>query len=100
MSRTARITEKGIMKDAFVFTVMDDDAHVHNVLIPQKLLGINPRGFARGSDEEHLETLAVGAVLMSLDPDCSFHRVDPETVTRAYAANQENSFDRQRQHVV
>ncbi len=98
MERSARIVEKGIMKDAYVFTVVDGNSHSHNVLIPHKVLSVNPRGYERQSDDDHLETLAVGAVLMSIDPDCTFHRVDPETVTRAYAASQENSFDRRRQH--
>ncbi len=99
MERSARIVQKGIMKDAYVFTVVDANSHSHNVLIPHKVLAVNPRGFERGTEDEHLETLAMGAVLMSLDPDCTYHRVDPETVTRAYAASQENSFDRMRSFV-
>jgi hypothetical protein len=96
MERSAKIVQKGIMKDAYVFTVVDGNSHSHNVLIPHKVLSVNPRGFERGTEDNHLETLAVGAVLMALDPDCTYHRVDPETVTRAYAASQENSFDRTR----
>ena len=98
MERSARIVEKGIMKDAYLYTVVDSSSHTHSVLIPQRVLAVNPRGFERGTDEDHLEVLAMGAVLMSLDPDSTFHRVDPETVTRAYAANKENSFDRTRAH--
>ena len=96
MERSARIVERGVMKDAFVYTVIDENSHTHNVLIPSKILSVKPNGFERGSDDEHLETLACGAVLISLDPDSTFHRVDPETVTRAYAASQENSYDRMR----
>ena len=94
MERGARIVDKGFMKDAFLFTVLDENSHSHSVLIPQRVLSLNPRGYERGSDEEHLETLALGAVLMSMDPDSTFHRVDPETVTRAYAASKENTLPR------
>jgi hypothetical protein len=96
MERSATIVDRGIMKDAFVYTVLDENSHSHSVLIPSKILRVEPRGFIRGTDEEHLETLALGAVLISLDPDSTFHRVDPETVTRAYAAAQVHSFDRTR----
>ena len=94
MERSARIVDTGYMKDAFLITVLDENSHSHSVLIPQRVLSIDPRGYERGSDEEHLETLALGAVLMSMDPDSTFHRVDPETVTRAYAASKENALPR------
>ena len=61
----------------------------HTVEVPESLTQVSPRDFERSaSDQEHLDTIACGAVLMSLDLDSLFHTVDRSMVNRAYRATQ------------
>jgi hypothetical protein len=60
----------------------------HTVEIPESVVRIEPRDFKRGSDKEHLDTIACGTVLMSLDDRSLFHVVDRSMVNRAYRAAQ------------
>jgi hypothetical protein len=73
-------------KDLYVYQIIDDGLQKHTVHIQASLLNIEPTRFLRGSDQEHLDRLACGTVMMSVDPHVRFHRVDPEMVDRAYEA--------------
>ncbi len=87
--REVTVVGRNKMKDAFIYTVLDETLQKHSVWIPLHVLEVTPRGYERGSDDEHLDRVARGTVLLSLDPENSFHRVDPETVRRAYEATRE-----------
>jgi uncharacterized protein (DUF2461 family) len=94
-TRDVAIVSRRKMMDYYVYEVIDDTLRKHVVEISDRLLTVSPKGFTRVSDEQHLDTLAVGAVLMSLTRDATFHRVDPEMVDRAYqAAGALQRFDR------
>lgn len=58
----------------------------HTVEIPESVTRIDPRDFKRGTDKEHLDTIACGTVLMSMDEHSLFHVVDRSMVNRAYRA--------------
>lgn len=73
-------------QDTYTYLLLDDRLRRHTVMIHESLLKVEPKEYQRRSDKEHLDILAAGAVLLSLDPNAIFHRVDPETVDRAYEA--------------
>jgi hypothetical protein len=75
-----------IYRDLYAYVLLDDDLRRHIVHVSESLLKVDPKEFQRRSDKEHLDILAAGTVLLSVDPDASFHRVDAETVDRAYEA--------------
>lgn len=58
----------------------------HTVEIPESIVDVAPRDFKRGTDKEHLDTIACGTVLMSMDEHTLFHIVDRSMVNRAYRA--------------
>lgn len=72
--------------DYFRCTVSDDKRRHHTVEIPRSVLDIAPPNFARGSDAEHIGIIAAGAVLLDMDPENDFHKVDRSMVIRAYTA--------------
>jgi hypothetical protein len=72
--------------DFFRCTVSDDKRRHHTVEIPRSVLTVDPPNFSRGSDAEHIGIIAAGAVLLDLDPENDFHKVDRSMVIRAYTA--------------
>jgi len=72
--------------DLYVYQIIDDSLNKHTVHIHSSLLNVEPTKFMRGTDREHLDRLACGTVMLSIDPHNCFHRVDPEMVDRAYEA--------------
>ena len=84
--RTALIVERNDMPDMINFEVLDENRLRHVVQISRELLTVAPEGFTRGTDEEHLETLAKGAVLTEMNKDICFHQVSRGEVDRLYRA--------------
>ena len=74
------------MPGLFRYEIADEKRRNHTVEIPSTVLMIEPQNHTRGSDKEHLDTIACGAVLMNLDPESRFHKVDRSMVNRAYDA--------------
>lgn len=72
--------------DLYRYTIVDAEHRAHTVEIPFSMLVVPPRDFARGSDDEHIDTIARGTVLMRTEPEDNFHKVDRSMVNRAYAA--------------
>ena len=72
--------------DLYRYTIVDAEHRAHTVEIPVSLLVVPPRDYSRGSDNEHLDTIACGTVLMRTEPEDNFHKVDRSMVNRAYAA--------------
>lgn len=94
MTHDVAIVKRYEMADTFFYEVIDQKLRKHVVEIPSYVLDVEPREFKRGNNQQHLDTLACGTVLMNLEPDTIFHRVDRETVDRAYrAALRLQSFD-------
>ncbi|MBS1903298.1 MAG: hypothetical protein JSS75_06320 [Bacteroidetes bacterium] len=75
--------------DYFRCTVSDERHRHHTVEIPRSMLAVEAPNFSRGSDAEHIGIIAAGAVLLDLDPDNDFHKVDRSMVIRAYTAASE-----------
>lgn len=95
MTSNVAICRRQEFKDYFMIELVDDNHLTHTVLIPSYVLTVEPKNFLRGSDLQHLDTLACGAVMMRTDVDAIFHRVDREMVDRAYeAALRVQFFDR------
>lgn len=94
-TRDVAIVRRFEMPDFYMYEVIDEKLHKHVVEISADLLNIEPKDFTRGSDQQHLDILACGAVLLNLTPEATFHRVDREMVDRAYrAAVRLQSFER------
>jgi hypothetical protein len=72
--------------DMFRCTVTDAFHRVHTIEVPKTILGIEPTQFRRGSDTEHVGIIAAGTVLLSLDTEERFHKIDSSIVDRAYVA--------------
>jgi hypothetical protein len=85
-TQVAILESERTYQDTYTYLLLDDHLRRHTVMIHESLLGIEPKEYQRRSDKEHLDILAAGAVLLSLDPNAIFHRVDPEIVDRAYEA--------------
>lgn len=95
MTSNVAITQRQEFKDYFMIQLVDDNHLTHTVLVPSYVLTVEPKNFLRGTDLQHLDTLACGAVMMRTDTDAIFHRVDREMVDRAYeAALRVQFFDR------
>jgi hypothetical protein len=87
MHKDVRIlTSERIYSDLHAYVLVDDDLRRHVVHVSESLLKVEPKNYQRRSDKEHLDILAAGAVLLSVESDVSFHRVDAEMVDRAYEA--------------
>ncbi len=74
------------LPELFRYEIADSQHRKHTVEIHQDVLSVTPTSYARGTDIEHLETIACGTVLMDLDPESRFHKVDRSMVNRAYEA--------------
>jgi hypothetical protein len=72
--------------DLYRYTIVDAEHRAHTVEIPFSILVVQPRDYSRGTDNEHLDMIARGTVLMRTDPEDNFHKVDRSMVNRAYAA--------------
>lgn len=87
MHKDVRIlTSERIYSDMYAYVLVDDDLRRHVVHVSEALLQVEPKNYQRRSDKEHLDILAAGAVLLSVETEAIFHRVDPEMVDRAYEA--------------
>ena len=87
MHKHVRILESDkIYQDTYSYLLIDDELRRHTVILHESLLKVEPKEYQRRSDKEHLDILAAGTVLLSIDPNVIFHRVDPEFVDRAYEA--------------
>lgn len=75
-----------IYRDTYAYVLLDDNLRRHTVHISETLLAVDPKDYQRRSDREHLDILAAGAVLLSVEAEAIFHRVDAEMVDRAYEA--------------
>lgn len=94
-TRDVAIVRRYQTADIYGFEVIDDMLQRHVVEISAAVLDVEPKEFARGTDQQHLDTVACGAVLSNLTPDATYHRVDREMVDRAYrAALRLQSFER------
>jgi hypothetical protein len=94
-TRDVAIVRRYQTADIFGYEVIDDKLHKHVVEIQASVLDVEPSEFARGTDQQHLDTVACGAVMMNLTPEATYHRVDREMVDRAYrAAVRLQSFER------
>jgi hypothetical protein len=81
--------------DVYGYEIMDENLQRHVVEVQASVLDVEPTEFARGTDQQHLDIVACGAVLTNLIPDATYHRVDREMVDRAYrAAVKIQSFER------
>ncbi len=66
---------------------VSDMFHRHFIVeMPKSVLKVIPKRFKRGSDAEHAGIIAAGAVLLNLDPEEMFLKVDGSMVNRAYEA--------------
>ncbi len=73
--------------DLFTYMITDNHKRMHTVEVPRSILFVPPRDFERKiDDKEHLDTIACGTVLMSINPETEFHKVDRSMVNRAYRA--------------
>jgi hypothetical protein len=86
MVPTATIVKRMKYEDLCRYMVADGEHRVHTVEIPIRMLAVEPREFLRGSDEEHLDIIACGTVLMRFTENEIFHKVDRSMVNRAYIA--------------
>jgi hypothetical protein len=94
-TRDVAIVRRYQTADIFGYEVIDEQLQRHVVEISAAVLNVEPRGYDRGTDEEHLDIVACGTVLSNLTPDANYHRVDREMVDRAYrAALRHQSFER------
>ncbi len=72
--------------DVYGYEIMDENLVRHVVEVQSAVLDVEPTEFARGTDQQHLDIIACGAVLTNLTPGATYHRVDREMVDRAYRA--------------
>ena len=94
-TRDVAIVRRYQTADVYGYQVVDSDLHRHVVEISAEVLNVEPKEFARGTDQQHLDIVACGAVLINLYPDTRYHRVDREMVDRTYrAALRIQSFER------
>lgn len=84
--RTVSVVRRDQYPDYYLYTIADERHRKHTVEIPAVVLQVNPEEFHRGSNTEHLDIIACGAVLLSLDDEAIFHKVDCSMVDRAYRA--------------
>lgn len=70
----------------FRYEIADSASRRHTVEIPTQILRVDPRNHNRGTDQDHLDIIACGTVLASLDQNETFHTVDRSMVNRAYEA--------------
>jgi hypothetical protein len=95
MARDVAIVKRQEMVDMYYYEVLDERLQKHSVQLPKSILTVEPQHYLRGTDQQHLDIIACGVVLMRSDLDTCFHRVDRESVDRAYeAALTVESFDR------
>lgn len=80
------VVKREKLLDLFRFKVADEEHRVHTVEMPASVLTVEPHEFRRGSDEEHLDIIACGTVLMRFVQEAIFHTVDRSMVNRAYNA--------------
>lgn len=92
MVPTVTVVKRKKLEDLYRFKVADAEHRVHTVEIPEYVLTIDPSDFKRGSDEEHLDIIACGTVLMRFNEDAIFHKVDRSMVNRAYNAALRSQF--------
>ena len=92
MVPTTTIVKRRKMEDLYRYTVADANHRVHTVEIPASMLAVIPQEFQRGSDEEHLDIIACGTVLMRFNEDAIFHKVDRSMINRAYNAALRSQF--------
>src|SRR5688572_3732237 len=94
-TRDVAIVRRYQTVDVYGYELIDEKLHRHVVEIQSSVLDVEPSEFARGTDQQHLDIIACGAVLTNLTPDATYHRVDREMVDRAYrAAVRLQSFER------
>jgi hypothetical protein len=94
-TRDVAIVRRYETPDFYMYEVVDEKLCKHVVAVSSEVLNVEPKEFQRGTDQQHLDTMACGAVLLNLIPDATFHRVDKEMVDRAYrAAVRLQSFER------
>jgi hypothetical protein len=86
MPEYVSLVKRHRLRDLYRYIIADAEHRVHTVEIPEYILGIEPREFQRGTDKDHLDIIACGTVLMRLDPESIFHKVDRSMVNRAYDA--------------
>jgi hypothetical protein len=86
MVPTATIVKRMRYEDLYRYTIADDMHRLHTVEIPLRMLTVDPLEFTRGSDQEHLDIIACGTVLMRFTENEIFHKVDRSMVNRAYTA--------------
>jgi hypothetical protein len=84
--RTVSVVRRNEYPDYYLYTIADERHRKHTVEIPAAVLQIEPKEFHRGNDTEHLDIIACGAVLLSIDDEAIFHKVDRSMVDRAYHA--------------
>lgn len=84
--REARIVKRDETSDVFYFELLDEDNRRHIVQIPRDVASAEPQGFERGTDDDHVETIARGIVLSELNEDVCFHNVSRGQIERAYKA--------------
>jgi hypothetical protein len=94
-TRDVAIIRRYQTADIFGYEIIDEKLHLHVVEIQASVLNVEPEEFTRGTDQQHLDIIACGAVLTNLTPEATYHRVDREMVDRAYrAAVRLQSFER------
>lgn len=92
MVPTATVVKRKNLGDLYRYSVADDKHRTHTVEIPSSVLLVAPIDFKRGSDEEHLDIIACGTVLMRFNDDAIFHKVDRSMINRAYNAALRSQF--------
>lgn len=98
MVPNATVVKRKKEGDLYRYWVADDEHRTHTVEIPISLLSVDPHDFRRGSDEEHLDIIACGTVLMRFEDESIFHKVDRSMVNRAYNAALRSQFSAGRIH--
>jgi hypothetical protein len=94
-TRDVAIVRRYQTADIYGYEIIDDQLQRHIVEVQASVLDVEPSEFSRGTDQQHLDIVACGAVLTNLTPDATYHRVDREMVDRAYrAAVRLQSFER------
>jgi hypothetical protein len=92
MVPTATIVKRKKLEDLYRYRVVDAQHRHHTVEIPAAMLAVSPREFMRGTDEEHLDIIACGTVIMRFNEDAIFHKVDRSMINRAYDAALRSQF--------
>lgn len=94
-TRDVAIVRRYQTADVYGYEIIDEHLQRHIVEVQASVLDVEPSEFSRGTDQQHLDIVACGAVLTDLTPDSTYHRVDREMVDRAYrAAVRLQSFER------